>query len=186
MRWARRRPVRSLSATIATLAFGSVQPRWSGATTIAAAGLRARRPVDDDREVEAVVEEQVVQALRRAGAVGGDDDAEAAADQLGQAIGEAACRRRRPDPSPRPRRAGCRATRASSRSTRTTSPRSSLVEQRVGVGVQAGERLVGIAGPRGGQGAGEVVLLGDQVDGAVAHPARLDEQDLRRRRAARR
>ena len=52
------------------------------------------------------------------------------------------------------------------------------VEQRVGVGVQAGERLVGIAGPGGGERAGEVVLLGDQVDGAVAHAARFDEHDL--------
>ena len=34
----------------------------------------------DDREVEAVVEQQVVQSLRRSGAVGGDDDAVAAPD----------------------------------------------------------------------------------------------------------
>ena len=46
--------------------------------------------------------------------------------------------------------------------------------------MQTGERTIGIAGPGRGQGAGEVVLLGDEIEGAVAHPSRLDEQQLRR------
>ena len=50
------------------------------------------------------------------------------------------------------------------------------------MGVEAGERLVGIALPRRGQRLGQVVLLGQQIDGPVAHPARLDEQHLGRRR----
>ena len=58
--------------------------------------------------------------------------------------------------------------------------------KRVGVGVESGERLVGIACPRRRERAGEVVLLGDQIERPVAHPARLDEDDLGGRRAARR
>ena len=42
-----------------------------------------------DREVEPVVQQQVVEALRRTGAIGGDDHAETAADQFDQAVGEA-------------------------------------------------------------------------------------------------
>ena len=44
--------------------------------------------------------------------------------------------------------------------------------------MEAREPPVGVAGPRRRQGAGEVVLLGDQVDRPVAHPPRLDEQEL--------
>ena len=54
----------------------------------AAAGLQlgARR---DHGEVEAVVEQELVEALRRTGAVGGDDHAIALADQLDEPIGQA-------------------------------------------------------------------------------------------------
>ena len=52
----------------------------------------------------------------------------------------------------------------------------------IGLGVQARERLVRVALPRRGQRLGQVVLLGEQVDGPVAHPARLDEHDLGARR----
>ena len=46
--------------------------------------------------------------------------------------------------------------------------------------MEARERLVGIAGPRRCQGAGEIVLLGDEVERPVAHPPGLDEDDLGR------
>ena len=90
VRWARRRPVRSLSATIDTLAFGSVQPRWSGATTIEPPGLSVAFDASVDRhgKVEAVAEQQLAQPGGGTGAVGGDDDAETAPDQLGQPVGE--------------------------------------------------------------------------------------------------
>ena len=45
--------------------------------------------------------------------------------------------------------------------------------------METGERLVGIAGPRGRECAGEVVLLGDEVECPVAHAPGFDEQDLR-------
>ena len=44
--------------------------------------------------------------------------------------------------------------------------------------MQPGERLVRVALPRRRQRLGEVVLLGEQVDGPVAHPPWLDEDDL--------
>ena len=46
--------------------------------------------------------------------------------------------------------------------------------------MQAGERLVGVTGPGRGQRFGQVVLLGQQLDGPVAHPPRLDQQHLGR------
>ena len=91
VRWARRRPVRSLSATIDTFAFGRVQPRWSGATTIDPPALSAavvRCGKRGEREVEAVAEQQLAQARRGTRTVRGDDDAEASPDQFGQAVGE--------------------------------------------------------------------------------------------------
>ncbi len=84
-------------------------------------------------------------------------------------------RRRRPVPSRSLRRAGCRATRGSSRSTRTTRRRSSSVS---GSAWRRGNDLSGSLRPRRRQRPGEVVLLGDQVGDAVAHPARFDEDDL--------
>ena len=44
--------------------------------------------------------------------------------------------------------------------------------------MQPRELLVGIAGPGGGERLGEVVLLGEQVGGTVAHAARLDQDRL--------
>ena len=44
--------------------------------------------------------------------------------------------------------------------------------------MEAWERLVRITRPRGGERAGEVVLLGDQVERSVAHAAWLDQQHL--------
>ena len=49
VRWARRRPVRSLSATIDTFAFGRVHPRWSGATTIEPPALSVAFEASVDR-----------------------------------------------------------------------------------------------------------------------------------------
>ena len=46
------------------------------------------------------------------------------------------------------------------------------------MGVEAGERLVGVAFPGRGERPRQVVLLGQQIDGPVAHAARLDEQHL--------
>jgi hypothetical protein len=46
--------------------------------------------------------------------------------------------------------------------------------------VQAGERLVGVADlPGAGERAGQVGLFGQQVGGAVAQAARLDQRHLR-------
>ena len=53
-------------------------------------------------------------------------------------------------------------------------------EQAVRLGVQAREREVAVASPRRRQGGGEVVLLGEQVDGTVTAAPRLDEHDLGR------
>ena len=59
------------------------------------------------------------------------------------------------------------------------------VEQPVGVGVQARERARRRRGPTcEAERAGEIVLLGEQVVGAVAHPPRLDQHDLAGRPAA--
>ena len=83
--------MRSLSATIASLAAGSVTPWWSGATTTRPPGREVARPpsVGDDRQVEALVAEQGGQARGRPVAVGGDDDAVAVGQQLGQPGDEA-------------------------------------------------------------------------------------------------
>ena len=72
-----------------------------------------------------MVAQQGGEAVGRALAVGGDDDAVAVGEQLGQAGGRGRTRRRRPGPSRRPRRRACRATPASSRSTRRRRARSS-------------------------------------------------------------
>ena len=108
-----------------------------------------------------MVAQQGGQALGRAVAVGGDDDAVAVGEQLGQAARRAPTPSPTTGPSPTPARAACRATPASSRSSTT---RAAPGEEPVGLGVQARERLVGVALPRRGQRLGEVVLLGEQVD----------------------
>ena len=183
VRWARRRPVRSLSATIDTFAFGSVHPRCSGATTIEPPALSAVVVARaTDREVEAVAEQQLAQACRGAGAVGGDDHAEAATDQLGQAVGEpgAVAGDRTPARRLDERRVG-RLGRRVDRPERAGLRRAACRGRRGGAGT-----AVGIAGPRRRQRAGEVVLLGDQVDRPVAHPPRFDEHELGRRPGARR
>ena len=81
----------------------------------------------------------------------------------------------RPGPSPSPRRAGCRVIRGSSRSTRT-SRRRRRAGRRVRRAVE-GTSCRG-RGPRSTPAFGEVVFFGDEVGGAVAHPARLDQHDL--------
>ena len=185
VRCARRRPVRSLSATIDTFAFGSVQPRCSGATTIdppafgsVSVRLPSRtgksRPLPSSRSCRRAAEPapsaatttrkpRPISSVRRSVrpvAVAGD---------------------RAPSPTPRP--AGCRAIPASSRSTRTT---ARPVEQRVGVGVEAGEAAVGVACPRRRERAGEVVLLGEQVDRPGRASAAARRARPSPRRAARR
>ncbi len=131
-----------------------------------------------DREVEAVVAQQAGQPRRRGRQVGGHDDAVALGEQLLQAFGQAAAvaddrRPRRGRDGRRLRRFG-RGDDRPARAARLTV----TLEQAVGVGVQAGERPLGVAGPAGGEGAGQVVLLGEQVGRPVAHAAGLDQHDL--------
>ncbi len=115
-----------------------------------------------------------MQAGRGTGTVGGDDDAEAAPDQFRQAVGEAgAVTRDRPPARRLDERCLGRLGRGVDRPESTR-----LREQRVGVGVQAREATVRVAGPRRCERAGEVVLLGDQVDRPVAHPPRFDQHEL--------
>ncbi len=139
-----------------------------------AAARLQRRTRGDDREVETVVHQQVVEALRRAGAVGGDHHPEAASDQFDQTVGEA--RAVSGDRTPTGRLDERSVGRLGGGIDRPEGP--GAVEQRVGVGVEAGERLVGIARPRGGKRAGEVVFFGDQIECSIAHPAWFDEDDL--------
>ncbi len=73
----------------------------------------------DDRQVDAVVEHDLAQAGRRAGAVGGDDDAVTRPTAAGRDGEPARSRRRRTDPSRTIRRSACPATPEPSRSPRT-------------------------------------------------------------------
>ncbi len=173
VRWARRRPVRSLSATIDTFAFGSVQPRCSGATTIDPPALSATcrsrvrtgksRPLPSSSSRRRAAEPvpsaatttrkpRPISSVRRSvspvpsPATGPQPDASTSGvsgDSGVESIDQNA---------PDCRRAACRDRRG------------------------GGGTAVGIAGPRRRQRAGEVVLLGDEIDRPVAHPARFDEQ----------
>ena len=177
-RWARRRPVRSVSATTASLAAGSVTPRCSGATTtcppgsVEVAGVAAIDAAGRGRGRGSSSARRSAEPV----AVGGDDDAVAArrAARASRATRPAPSPTTGPSPTPRTTGVSGR-LRAPSRASR---PRRVPAEQAVGLGVQAGERLVGVAAPRRRQRAGQVVLLGEQVGGPVAHAARLDEHDL--------
>ncbi len=51
-------------------------------------------------------------------------------------------------------------------------------QQTFGVGVQPRERPVGVARPSAGERAGQVVFLGEQVVGPVAHPAGFEQHQL--------
>ncbi len=130
----------------------------------------------DDREVEAVAEQQLAEAADRPCPVGRDDDAEPPTDQLGQAVGESRAVARDRPPAGRldERRLG-RFRRGIDRP-----ERAGLLEQGVGIGVQTRELSIRIAGPGRREGAGEVVLLGDQIERPVTHATRFDEQQLRR------
>ena len=167
-RWARRRPVRSPSATTATLADGSVTPRCSGATTIAAAGLRSgRRSARRRSASRALVEQQAAQAGGRAVAVGGDDD------PVTGCASSSLSRWTRPSPSPttgpQPDASTIGVSGDSGAESIVQTPTAGARrEQPVGLGVQPRERQVGVARPRRSQRLGEVVLLGEQVGGPVA------------------
>ena len=129
----------------------------------------------DDGQVDAVVEQHLAKAVRRTRSVGSDDDPVLLGQQLGEAASEAgsvAC-----DGTPsgrlddrRVRRLGCRVDRPERA--------AAASEEAVRLGVQAGEREVALAAPRRRQGGGEVVFLGEQVDGSVAAAPRLDEDHL--------
>ncbi len=126
------------------------------------------------RQVEAVLAQQPGEAVRRSVAVGGDDDAVPVDEQLGQPGDESGSVA--DDRSP-PRRLHDRRLRGLRR--RVQRPRRiAPAEQAIGTGVQAREGLVGLALPRRRQRRGQVVLLGQEVDRPVTHPARLDEQHL--------
>ena len=109
------------------------------------AAARARESVVaglDDGEVEPVVEQQLVQALRRALSVGGDDDAVLLGEQLAEPLRQPARRRRRPGPTRTPRRPACRATPASSRSSRTSRSREQRIgRRRAGAGTSCRDRV---------------------------------------------
>ena len=144
----------------------------------AATGAGGLGTTVDDREVEPVVEQQIVQTLRRALAVGGDDDPVLLGEQVAQPFRQPArvASDRAPAGGLDDRRLGgvrCRVDRPE---------RPARREQRVRRRVQAGERLVGVACPRRSEGLGEIVLLGEQLGRPVAHAARLDEHDLGVRR----
>ena len=112
----------------------------------------------------------------RAVAVGGDDDPVArrpSSSDRRSAEPVAVADDRAPAATPRP--SACRAIPASSRSSRTrpTPPSSVSVSA-----CRRGKRRSGSRAHVRRQRAGEVVLLGEQVVGPVAHPPRLDEHDL--------
>ena len=93
LRWARRRPVRSLSATIEIFALGNVAASVQGRHDNVSAGTEAQDVVRvrwllADGEVKTLVEQERVKPVGRTGAVGSDYDAVAVADQLGQTIRE--------------------------------------------------------------------------------------------------
>ncbi len=128
------------------------------------------------RVAHAVVAKQLVDPFRRPGALGGDHDAIAGrthlvelADELG-AVGTGL--------EPRGRGQGLDA-RALGRDGHRPHRCVGVGQQPIEVHVELGQ--VGGVGdtPRGGERAGEVGLLRGDVDGAVAHPARLDQDDLR-------
>ncbi len=110
-------------------------------------------------------------------AVGRDDDPVLLGDQLGQPLGQpfAVADHRAPTRGLHHRRVGLVGRRAQ------CPHRLRAAEQSIGVGVEARELAVGVASPGGGQRAGEVVFLGEQIVGPVAHAPRLDEGDLARR-----
>ncbi len=128
----------------------------------------------DGREAQTAVEQQAAHPLGGTLSVGRDHDPEAIGEQLAQAVGEAfaVAHHRPPTARVHHRRIGVLGCVADG------PHRLAARQQAVGVGVQPGECLGGVAGPGAGQGAGQVVLLGQQVVGPVAHAPRLDEGDL--------
>ena len=131
----------------------------------------------DDRKIDAVVEQDVAQARRRTGAVGGDDNPEPVRQQLGEPASEAGAVAG--DRTPAGRLDDRRVGRLRSRVDRPERL-ATAGEQAVRLGVQTRERQVPIAAPRRRQGGGEVVLLGEQIDGTIAAAPRFDEHDLGR------
>ena len=127
-------------------------------------------------EVEAALAQQLGQPTSAARAIGGDDDPVLLGDQLGQPLGQplAVADHRAPTRGLHHRRVGVFGRRAQG------PHRLRAPEQAIGVGVQPRELAVGVAGPRGGQRASEVVFLGEQIVGPVAHAPRFDEGDLAR------
>ena len=131
-----------------------------------------------DGEVESAVAEQLGEPGRAADAVGRDDDAVLVGDQLGQPLGQtlAVADHRPPSGGLHHRRVGmlgCGAERPH---------RLRTAEQPIGVGVQARESAICVAGPRRCQRPGQVVFFGEQVVGPVAHAPRLDQRNLARGR----
>ena len=129
----------------------------------------------DDRQVDAMVEHHFAEPPRRTGAIGGDDDPESVGEQLGETASQPRPVAGDRSPTGRLDDRGVRRLRG-----RVDRPEriDSGGEQAVRLGVQPGEGEVALASPRRRQRGGEVVLLGEQVDGAVAAATWLDEHDL--------
>jgi hypothetical protein len=136
----------------------------------------ARASSRADRQIEATVAQQAGEALGRPLAVGGHHDAVAVGEQLGEAGDEPAAVTDDRTPA-----RGLHDGRLGRLGRGVDGPRRVPPgEDLVGRRVEPRERLVRVALPRRRQRLGEVVLLGQQVDGTVAHPPRLDEHDLGR------
>ena len=125
-------------------------------------------------ELEAAVAQQLGEALGRSLAVGGHHHPVALGQQAAQAGGQrfAVAHHGAPARGLNHRGVGVRGC-AAHRPHRLITG-----EQAVGAGVQAGEGSVCVAGPGAGEAAGEVVLLGQQIVGAVAHTAGFDQDHL--------
>ena len=143
------------------------------------AAARAREvgvAVDVDREVEPDRQQQLVQPAGRAFGVGRDDDAVAARPSSSAM--------RRPSPSPSPTTGPqpvASTTAVSGRSAigrKVQAPAGVFASRSSNGSVQARE-LGALRAPRLAQAAGEIGLLGEDLAGAVAHAAGLDEHDLR-------
>ena len=142
---------------------------------VAASAGEVGRAGEVDSEVEADREQQVVKSLRGAVGVGGDDDAVALAEQLCDPPAEALAVADDRPPSGRFDDRGVRTVgHGEERPHAGWGVREQIVEGRV-----EARELGAFRPPRLAQAACEVGLLGQDLGGAVTHPPRLDEHDLR-------
>ena len=175
VRWARRRPVRSASASTASLRLGEdgaeVERRDDDPADPGAVGQRSHASVPpgaDRREVEPVLAQDAGQVGRRALALGRHHDPVALGQERAELAGDGLGVPRRRPPSPRVDTTGRvgRVRRGRQR------PRGAghAVEQALGREVQPREALDVVGLPRAGQRAGQVGFLGQHVGGPVPQP----------------